>query len=175
MIAEFLLLAVPGGRVGMRSSILLPVIRIANSPFSGTVAAYLAVFRIVGDLLAVVLSPATPLADRFATHRLARLKLRRLKGFVAIAAASFPHYRCVALRLGSQDGGREKRAKMAVLFPVEIGSPPGFRNCCRVHTASPPMSSTSKPAAMRVFYPGADNRLYFAHSSCESVVSKIPF
>jgi hypothetical protein len=51
-------------------------------------------------------------------------------------------------------------AKMADLFHVEIGSPPGFRNYCRVHTASPPMSPTSKPAAMRVFYPGADTHTW---------------
>ena len=78
-IAELLLLAVPVHRVRMRRTILFPVIRIPSPPFPGTIAANLAIFRIVGDLLAVVISPATPLADGFATDRLARLKLRRLK------------------------------------------------------------------------------------------------
>jgi hypothetical protein len=39
-------------------------------------------------------------------------------------------------------------------------SPSRFRNCCRVHTASPPMSSflpTSKPGKLRVFYSGTDS------------------
>jgi hypothetical protein len=45
--------------------------------------------------------------------------------------------------------------------PVDLTATAGlaprkFRICCRVGTASPPMSSTTKPGEMRSFYSGTD-------------------
>jgi hypothetical protein len=90
-LTELLLLAVPFNRLGMCSAVALPVIRITGPPFSRAIAADLAVFRIDGNLLPVILGAALALADRFAADRLAGLKLRRLKGLLAVAAAVFTH------------------------------------------------------------------------------------
>ena len=120
-IAELLLLAVPFNRLGMCSAVALPMIRITGPPFSRAIPADLAVFRIDGNLLPVILGAALALADRFAADRLVGLKLRRLKGLLAVAAAVFTHKPLshpVPLRIGV---GREQR-KLADLFHPHIGS-----------------------------------------------------
>src|SRR5580698_1876324 len=138
-ITELLLLAIPVNRFGMFHAVTRPVIRMAGAPFSGAIAANIAILRIGGNLLSVVFGSALPLACQFAADHLARLKLRKLKGLLAIAAAPFRHTAVVA----SPCMGDRRR-------PL----PSRFRNCCRVHTASPPMSSlrtTTKPGKLRVF------------------------
>jgi hypothetical protein len=95
-ITELLLLAIPVNRFGMFHAVTRPVIRMADSPFSGAVAANIAVLRIGGNLLAVVFGSALSLACQLAADRLAGLKLRKLKGLLAIAAAPFRHTAVVA-------------------------------------------------------------------------------
>jgi hypothetical protein len=90
-ITELLLLAVTFHGFGMLSAVSLPVVRIAGPPLAGAVTAYLAVIRIRCDLPSVIIGAALPLASGLATDRLARLKLRRLKGLLAIAAAPVTH------------------------------------------------------------------------------------
>ena len=53
--------------------------------------ANLAVLRIGGNLVSVVFGSTLSLACQFAADQLARLKLGKLKGFLAIAAAPFRH------------------------------------------------------------------------------------
>src|SRR5215472_1923398 len=104
-VAELLLLSVAVGCVG-RGAILLPVIRMAVAPLPWTVATDLPVFGIGCNLPPVILSSALTLADRFATDHLARLKLRRLKGLLAVAAKPFPHKsRC---RTALSNGNRKR-------------------------------------------------------------------
>ena len=106
----------------------------------GAVAANLAVLRIGGNLVSVVFGSTLSLACQFAADQLARLKLGKLKGFLAIAAAPFRRSRCRIPCMGGTGGDR----------PL----PSRFRNCCRVHTASAPMSSlrtATKPGKLRVF------------------------
>jgi len=50
-----------------------PVIRMAGAPLLRTVAAHLAVFRVRGDLLAVILGATAALAVGAAAHQLPRL------------------------------------------------------------------------------------------------------
>jgi hypothetical protein len=95
-ITELLLLAIPVSRFGMFYAVTCPVIRMASSPFSGAVAANIAVLRIRGNLLPMVFGSALSLACQFAADHLARLKLRLLKGLLAIAAAPFRHTAVVA-------------------------------------------------------------------------------
>ena len=75
-----------------------PVIGIAGPPLPRAVAAYLAVFGVGGDLLPVIIGAALALANRLAADRLRRLKLRRLKGLLTIAATPFTHTGVVASR-----------------------------------------------------------------------------
>jgi hypothetical protein len=95
-ITELLLLAIPVNRFGMFHAVTRPVIRMAGSPFSGAIAANITVLRIGGNFLAVVFGSALSLACQFAADYLARLKLRKLKGLLAIAAAPFRHTAVVA-------------------------------------------------------------------------------
>lgn len=68
-----------------------PVIRIPGSPFLRAVQAYLSVFRVRRDLLAVILGAAPAVATGVAAHRLSRLILRRLEGSLTVAASPFDH------------------------------------------------------------------------------------
>ncbi len=95
-ITELLLLAIPVNRFGMFHPVTLPVIRIADPPFSWAVAANIAVLRIGGNLLSVVFGSALSLACQLAADCLAGLELRKLKGLLAIAAAPFRHTAVVA-------------------------------------------------------------------------------
>ena len=95
-IAELLLLAIPLNRFGMFHAVTRPVIRMASSPFSRTVTANIAVLRIGGNLLSVVFGSAFSLARQFAADHLVGLKLRKLKGLLAIVAGPFRHTAVVA-------------------------------------------------------------------------------
>jgi|SRR5580692_3833364 hypothetical protein len=95
-ITELLLLPIPVNRFGMFHAVTLPVIRIVGSPFSGAVATNIAVLGIGANLLSVVFGSTLSLACHFAADHLARLKLRKLKGLPAIAAAPFRHTAVVA-------------------------------------------------------------------------------
>jgi hypothetical protein len=116
-----LLLAVPldGGWVLL--TVLPPVIGVAGPPFLRTVQAYLAVFRICGDLPAVIIGAAPPLAFGIAAYRLPRLKLRWLEGSLTIATLPFDHTGRLSHWRDATFTGR-------------------FRNCYRVGTASWPMA-----------------------------------
>lgn len=86
-----LLLAVPldCGRVLL--AIPTPVVRIPGSPFLRAVQAYLPVFRVRRDLLAVILSAAAALATGIAAHRLRGLIFRGLEDALTVAASPFDH------------------------------------------------------------------------------------
>ena len=84
-------MAVSFGGGGILLPILLPVIGIARTPLSGTVAADVAVFGIGGDLLSVVVGAALTLANGFIANRLEGLKLGRSKRLLTVATAPFPH------------------------------------------------------------------------------------
>ena len=105
-ITELLLLTIPVNRFGMFHAVTRPVIRMAGSPFSGAIATNIAVLRIGGNLLAVVFGSALSLAYQFAADSLTRLKLRKLKGLLAIAAAPFPHTAVVASPAWGTGGDR---------------------------------------------------------------------
>src|SRR5205823_4791290 len=115
-IPEFLLLAVLLGSRGVLLAVLFPITGMAGAPFTRTIPAHLAVLRIGGDLLSVVIGAALSLASGSAADRLAGLELRWLENLLAVTTAPFTHTGVVAS--GSQR----------------------FRNCCRVRTASPPMA-----------------------------------
>jgi hypothetical protein len=70
VVAGVLLLAVPLDRGRVLLPVLPPVIRIAGPPLSQTVQADLAVFRVGGDLLAVIVGAALALAIGLAADRL---------------------------------------------------------------------------------------------------------
>ena len=105
-ITELLLLAIPVNRFGMFHAVTLPVIRMADAPFSWAVAANIAVLRIGGNLLSVVFGSALSLACQLAADGLAGLKLRKLKGLLAIAAAPFRHTAVVASSAWGTGGAR---------------------------------------------------------------------
>jgi hypothetical protein len=60
-------------------TILFPIIRVARSPFPGTVATDVAIFGIGRDLLPVVVSATLTLTAGCAADGLKRLELGRLK------------------------------------------------------------------------------------------------
>ena len=101
---------------GVLLAVLLPVTGMAGAPLPRTVAAHLAIFRIGGDLLSVVVGAALSLTLGSAADCLAWLELRWLENLLAVATAPFTHTGVVA------SGYRR------------------FRNCCRVRTASPPVA-----------------------------------
>jgi hypothetical protein len=86
-----LLPAIPldGGRVLF--AIPPPIVWIPGSPFLRTVQAYLAVFRVRCDLLAVIFSAALALATGIAAHRLPRLIFRWLEDSLTVAASAYDH------------------------------------------------------------------------------------
>jgi len=91
LVPNVLLSAVPldGGWVLL--AIPPPVIRVARAPLLRAVPAYLAVFGIQSDLLAVIIAAATPLASGFVANRLPRLILRWLEGSLTVGASPFDH------------------------------------------------------------------------------------
>lgn len=91
MVPKVLLPAVPlhSGRVLL--PITPPVVGIARTPFPDTVDARLAVFRVGGDLSAVIIDATAPLTANFAANRLAWLIPRWLEDSSTVAAAPFDH------------------------------------------------------------------------------------
>ena len=86
-----LLLAIPLDGLRVLLAILPPVIGVAGAPFLRTVHAYLAVFRIRGDLLAVIIGAAPPLAGGIAANRLPRPKLGWLETALTIPTLAYAH------------------------------------------------------------------------------------
>jgi hypothetical protein len=109
---------------GILLPVLFPVIGIAGAPFSGTVAADVAVFGIGGEFTAVIIGAPTALAVGLAAYGLAALELRRLEILLAVEATPFTHMNGVFSSRRTSSAARRE-----------------FRNCCRVATASPPMAS----------------------------------
>jgi hypothetical protein len=93
-----LLLPIPVSGGGIFLPVLLPVIGIAGAPFSGTIAADLAVLGIGGDFGAVIIGATTALALGSAANGLAALEPRRLEVLLAVEATPFTHmneWRCL--------------------------------------------------------------------------------
>ena len=76
--------------------VLLPVTGMAGAPLLTAVPAHLAIFRIGGDLLPVVVGAALSLTLASTADGLAWLKLRWLENLLAIATAPFTHTGVVA-------------------------------------------------------------------------------
>jgi hypothetical protein len=91
LVPDVLLLAIPfdGGRVLF--AIPPPIIRVAGAPFLRAVQADLAILRVCGDLLAVIIGATAALAIGFAAHQLRRLVLRWQEGLFTVAAPAFDH------------------------------------------------------------------------------------
>jgi hypothetical protein len=121
LVPNVLLLAIALNGGGVLFAILPPVIRIARPPLLRAVQTHLAVFRILCDLAAVILSAPAALATGSAANRLRRLILRGMEGPLTVAASPFDHTGVVSSCGAPQLGGR-------------------FRNCYRVRTASWPMA-----------------------------------
>ena len=91
LVPNLLLLAVALDRGWVQLAITLPVIGVAGAPFLRTVQAYLAVFGIPGDFLAVIIGAAAPLAAGVTAYRLSRLMFRWLEDSLAVVASPFDH------------------------------------------------------------------------------------
>jgi hypothetical protein len=91
LVPNVLLLEVPldGGWVLL--PIPPPIVRVAGPPFPWAVQAYLAVYRVRGDLPAVILSAAAALATGIAADHLRRLIFRGLENPLAVVASPFDH------------------------------------------------------------------------------------
>ena len=141
LVSNLLQLTIPLNDGRVLFAIPSPVVRIAGAPLLRTIQAFLPVDRVRSDLLAVIIGAATPLAVGLTAYRLPRLILRWLEDHLTVAAAPFDHTGGCRTAEASVSDGR-------------------FRNCCRVHTASPPMSSstTTKPGKLRSIYSGADSK-----------------
>jgi len=72
-------------------AVLLPVTGMAGAPFATAVPAHLAIFRIGGDLLPVVVGAASSLTLSPTADGLAWLELRWLENLLAVATAPFTH------------------------------------------------------------------------------------
>ena len=75
MVPDVLLLAVPRGGGGVLFAIAPPVVRVAGPPLLRTVPAYLSVFGVRSDLLAVIVGATTARAPWLAANQLSRLIL----------------------------------------------------------------------------------------------------
>ena len=105
LVPNVLLLAVPLDRDWVLLSVSPPIFRVAGSPFLRTVQAYLAVFRVRRDLLAVILSTPSALAAGVTTYRLTRLIFRWLEDLLAVAASPFDHTGCCRILPSVMDRG----------------------------------------------------------------------
>jgi hypothetical protein len=105
-VAGLLLLAIAFHGGGMITAIALPVIGVAGLPLAYTVAADLAILRVGGEFLPVVVGAAVSLAERIAADHLTGLILRRLEGLLAIGATPIIHEGVVSLNrlLGRKSG-----------------------------------------------------------------------
>lgn len=85
------LLAVALDRGGGLLAIPPPIIGVPGTPFLRAVQAYLAIFRVRGDLLAMIIGAAAPLAAGVAAYRLPRLIFRWLEGSLTVGASPLDH------------------------------------------------------------------------------------
>jgi hypothetical protein len=136
LVPNVLLLAIPLDGLRVLLAILPPVIGVAGAPFLRTVEAYLAVFRIRGDLLAVIIGAAPPLAGAIAAHRLRRLKLRQLEDSLAIPTPPLIHTDSCRAR-GAQCDLQAGNLETAIESCTASSPMAGFlrlhdrRHCCR--------------------------------------------
>jgi hypothetical protein len=121
-VSRLLSFAIPSDHFRMLLAILLPVAGVPLPPFLGALQAYLSVHRIVGDLLSMVILAPLPLTSRIATDSLLGPVLRRLKCLLTVTAEPFSH---------------DSFVSQAVLHQTRLARGKGFRNLCRVLTASP--------------------------------------
>jgi len=91
LVPNVLLLAVALDGGGVLLAIPPPVLGIAGAPFLRTVQAYLAVFGVPGDLSAVMIGAAAPLAAGVAAYRLPRSIFRWLEGSLTVGASPLEH------------------------------------------------------------------------------------
>ena len=91
LVANMLPFAIPLDGLRVLLAIPPPVIGIPGAPFLSAIQTSLAVFRVRGDFLAVVIGAAPPLADRIAAYRLPRLKLGWLETALAIPTLAYAH------------------------------------------------------------------------------------
>ena len=77
----------------------VPVVGMAGPPFPATILTAVPVFRIRGDLPAVIIGAPSPLAFRLAADGLLRLTRRWLEDPLTIATSPFDHTGVVALSL----------------------------------------------------------------------------
>jgi hypothetical protein len=98
LIPDSLLLTVPFHDIGIALTALAPVVRVSVPPFTGTVLANLAVFRIGSKFASVGIGAAPPLTVSFAADRLTGLKLGRLEDPLTVATPPFDHTGVVAFR-----------------------------------------------------------------------------
>ncbi len=89
LVSNVLLLAVPLDGCGVLLTIASPIIRVAGPPLLRAIQADLTVFGVRGNLVAVVVGAAAPLAIRLAADRLPRLILRWREDQPAIPALPF--------------------------------------------------------------------------------------
>jgi hypothetical protein len=91
LVANVLPLAIPLGSFRVLLAIAPPVIGITGAPFLSAIQASLAIFAVRGDLLAVVIGTAPPLAGWIAAYRLLRLKLGWLETALAVPTLAYAH------------------------------------------------------------------------------------
>ena len=98
LIPDSLLLTVPFHNIGIALTAPTPVVRVSVPPFTGTVLANLAVFRIGSKFAAVGIGAASPLTAALAANGLAGLKLGRLEDALTVTTPPFDHSGVVAFR-----------------------------------------------------------------------------
>ena len=156
-VAGSLLVPVPRLAGGVRLSVLIPVVGVLFAPFPGASAASLGIAGILSDFPPAVVAPASPLAFGAAADDLSRTALRGLKGLQAIRAKARRQTNSSKVRFIRKPGG-DQTLNVAARSRQTRGRRAEYRNCCRVRTASPPMSSsTTKPGELRSFYSGTDS------------------
>ena len=82
---------VPFHRLRMGGAVLLPIAGVIATPFTGTLAADLAVLGVRDQLLFAVVAATTLLASRLGAHRLLGMESGGLERLVAITAAPLNH------------------------------------------------------------------------------------
>jgi hypothetical protein len=83
-----LLLPIPLSGVSVGLPVFFLVARMVGSPLLSAVADYLGILRVRGDLVTVIVVPASALAIRLAADALVGTVRRWLKGLLAITAAT---------------------------------------------------------------------------------------
>ena len=96
MVPNVLKLAVPFDGSGVLLPVPPPVVRVAGAPFLRAVPAFLPIFRVCRDFLAVIIGATAPLAVGRAANRLPWLIFRWLGALLTVAATTLDHTGVVA-------------------------------------------------------------------------------